>query len=133
VILQVIAAVVAIGTVFDPQFNLDGLQALVSGIAIIAAAVGQAYYSHSRATVKAAATTASAQVAAVSKSDGAQVVGSQSRISDGDQGKSHADTVGTSLEPYGSGAPPHDPVLDDIAVELRRIFLKVEALRPPQQ
>jgi PASTA domain len=74
-VLQVIAAVVAIGTLISKNFNLSGLQAIVPSVAVAAAAAGQLFYSLSRAKVKAAAQNASAQVevakATVANSPGA--------------------------------------------------------------
>src|SRR5258708_12942475 len=57
-LVQAIAAFVTLGTVFHTHFRLNGLQAVVPAVATFAAAVAQSVYSHSRATVKAAAQTA---------------------------------------------------------------------------
>ena len=62
-IVHVIAAVVALGTVFHTHFNLNGLQAIVPSLALVASAVAQGVYSHSRATVKSSAQAAGARVA----------------------------------------------------------------------
>jgi hypothetical protein len=40
---------------FKSNFNLGGVQAVVPAVAVLAAALAQAYYSHCRAVVKAAA------------------------------------------------------------------------------
>jgi hypothetical protein len=48
----------ALGTVFDPSFNLNGVQAIIPSLAIMAAAVAQMFYSTSRARVKSAAQSA---------------------------------------------------------------------------
>jgi hypothetical protein len=60
-LIHVIAAVVALGTVFHTHFNLNGLQAIVPAIALVAAALAQSVYSHSRATVKSSAQAAGAR------------------------------------------------------------------------
>jgi hypothetical protein len=57
-LVQAIAAIVTLGTVFHTHFKLNGLQAVVPAVATFAAAIAQSVYSHSRATVKAAAQTA---------------------------------------------------------------------------
>lgn len=57
-LVTLISAAVALGSVIKPGFNLKGLQAIVPAVALIAAAIAQGLYSHSRATVKAAAQTA---------------------------------------------------------------------------
>src|SRR5258708_12356785 len=57
-LVQAIAPFVTLGTVFHTHFRLNGLQAVVPAVATFAAAVAQSVYSHSRATVKAAAQTA---------------------------------------------------------------------------
>lgn len=62
-LVQAITAIVAIGTMFKSNFNLDGVQAIVPAIAVLAAAVAQAFYSHARASVKSAAQTSAAKVA----------------------------------------------------------------------
>jgi hypothetical protein len=61
-LVNVVAAVVAIGTIFRTNFNLNGAQAAVPAAAVLAAAIAQAFYSHSRATVKVAAQAASSSV-----------------------------------------------------------------------
>lgn len=61
-IVHVIAAVVAIGTLFKADFNLDGVQAIAPSAALAAATIAQVVYSLSRSKVKA---SASAAVAAV--------------------------------------------------------------------
>jgi DMSO reductase anchor subunit len=63
VIVHLIAAIVALGTVFHTHFNLNGLQAIVLAVALVASAVAQSVYSHSRATVKSSAQAAGADVA----------------------------------------------------------------------
>jgi hypothetical protein len=60
-IVHLIAAVVALGTVFHTNFNLNGLQAIVPAVAVVASAIAQSMYSHSRASVKSAAQAAGAQ------------------------------------------------------------------------
>jgi DMSO reductase anchor subunit len=60
-IVHLIAAVIALGTVFHTNFNLNGLQAIVPAVAVIASAIAQSMYSHSRASVKSAAQAAAAQ------------------------------------------------------------------------
>jgi hypothetical protein len=65
-LVHFIAAVVALGTVFHTHFNLNGLQAIVPAVAVMASAVAQSVYSHSRATVKSSAQSAGAQAKAVS-------------------------------------------------------------------
>jgi hypothetical protein len=62
-IVHVIAAVVALGTVFHTNFNLNGLQAVVPSVALVASALAQSVYNHSRATVKSAAQVAGASAA----------------------------------------------------------------------
>lgn len=62
VFVHAIAAVVALGTVIHTNFNLNGLQAIVPAIALVASAIAQSVYSHSRATVKASAQVAGAAV-----------------------------------------------------------------------
>lgn len=62
VFVHLVAAVVALGTVFHTNFDLNGLQAIVPAIALIASAVAQSIYSYSRATVKSSAQSARAQV-----------------------------------------------------------------------
>jgi hypothetical protein len=61
-LVNLVACGVAIGSLFSNHFNLDGVNAIVPSIAVVAAAISQTFYSHSRAKVKAAAQTASAQV-----------------------------------------------------------------------
>src|SRR5580704_1375372 len=51
-LVQALTAIVAIGALFKSNFNLDGVQAVVPAVAVLAAALAQAYYSHSRAVVK---------------------------------------------------------------------------------
>ena len=65
VFVHLIAAIVALGTVFHTHFNLNGLQAIVPAAALFASAVAQSVYSHSRATVKSSAQTAGVQSKAV--------------------------------------------------------------------
>jgi hypothetical protein len=60
-IVHLIAAVLALGTVFHTNFKLNGLQAIVPAVAVIASAIAQSVYSHSRASVKSAAQAAGAQ------------------------------------------------------------------------
>lgn len=62
VFVHAIAAVVALGTVFHTNFNLNGLQAIVPAVALVASAIAQSVYSHSRATVKSSAQVAGAKV-----------------------------------------------------------------------
>jgi hypothetical protein len=62
-IVHVIAAVVALGTVFHTHFNLNGLQAVVPSVALVASAVAQSVYNHSRAAVKSSAQAAGASAA----------------------------------------------------------------------
>jgi hypothetical protein len=62
-IVHVIAAVVALGTVLHTHFNLNGLQAIVPSVALVASAIAQGVYSHSRATVKSSAQAALASAA----------------------------------------------------------------------
>jgi hypothetical protein len=50
VFVHVIAAVFALGTMVHTNFNLNGLQAIVPTIALVASALAQSVYSHSRAT-----------------------------------------------------------------------------------
>lgn len=52
--VSVLAAVVALGTLWRNGFDLSGVQSLVPALAVIAAAIGQAVYSRSRAAVKVA-------------------------------------------------------------------------------
>jgi hypothetical protein len=61
-LVTLIAAAVALGSVIKPGFNLRGLQAIVPAIALIAAAIAQGFYSHSRSTVKAAAQVAASNL-----------------------------------------------------------------------
>ena len=61
-LVNLVACGVAIGSLFSNNFNLDGLNAIVPSVAVVAAALSQLFYSHSRATVKAAAQSASAQL-----------------------------------------------------------------------
>jgi hypothetical protein len=65
VFIHLIVAIVALGTVFHTHFNLNGLQALVPTIALLASAVAQSVYSHSRATVKSSAQAAGVRVKAI--------------------------------------------------------------------
>jgi hypothetical protein len=69
VFVHLIAAVVALGTVIHTNFNLNGLQAIVPAIALVASAIAQSVYSHSRATVKASAQAAGAQVKLAAERD----------------------------------------------------------------
>jgi predicted alpha-1,6-mannanase (GH76 family) len=62
-IVHLIAAIVALGTVFHTHFNLNGLQAVVPSVAVVASALAQSVYSHSRATVKSSAQAAGANAA----------------------------------------------------------------------
>lgn len=61
-LVHAIAAIVALGTVLHTHFNLNGLQAIVPSVALFASAVAQSVYNRSRATVKASAQAAAAQV-----------------------------------------------------------------------
>lgn len=61
-LVHAIAAIVALGTVLHTHFNLNGLQAIVPAVALFASAVAQSVYNRSRATVKASAQAAAAQV-----------------------------------------------------------------------
>jgi hypothetical protein len=54
-VVHAMAAIVALGTVFHTHFNLNGLQAVVPSVALVASAVAQGVYSRSRATVKSSA------------------------------------------------------------------------------
>jgi len=76
-LVQALTAIVAIGAMFKSNFNLDGVQAVVPAVAVLAAALAQAYYSHSRAVVKAAAQNSAAQVvsaqAATPQEDSARI------------------------------------------------------------
>ena len=74
VFVHVIAAVVALGTVVHTNFNLNGLQAIVPTIALVASALAQSVYSHSRATVKSSAQTAEAEVKLADTAGGSQTV-----------------------------------------------------------
>jgi hypothetical protein len=65
VFVHVVAGVVALGTVFHTDFNLNGLQAIVPTIALVASALAQSVYSHSRATVKSSAQKAEAEMTLV--------------------------------------------------------------------
>jgi hypothetical protein len=60
--VNLVAAGVAVGSLFSNNFNLNGVNAVVPSVAVVAAALSQAYYNHSRAKVKASAQAASAQV-----------------------------------------------------------------------
>jgi hypothetical protein len=62
-LVHAITAIVAIVSLFKSNFNLNGIQAVVPGIAVLAAALTQASYGHSRAVVKAAAQNSAAQAA----------------------------------------------------------------------
>jgi hypothetical protein len=64
--VHLIVAVVALGTVFHTNFNLNGLQAIVPAVALIASAVAQSIYSYSRSSVKSSAQAARAQIKAAS-------------------------------------------------------------------
>jgi DMSO reductase anchor subunit len=70
VFVHAIAAVVALGTVIHTNFNLNGLQAIVPAVALVASAIAQSVYSHSRATVKASAQAAGAQVKSAGEQSG---------------------------------------------------------------
>jgi hypothetical protein len=70
-----IAAIVALGTVFHTHFKLNGLQAIVPAVALIASAVAQAVYSQSRATVKSSAQAAGAQARSASAVTGHGLAG----------------------------------------------------------
>jgi hypothetical protein len=61
-LVNVIAGIVAIVTIFKTNFNLNGVQAAVPAVALAAATIAQTYYALSRARVKAAAQDASARV-----------------------------------------------------------------------
>jgi hypothetical protein len=61
-LVSLVAAAVALGSVIKPGFNLKGLQAIVPAVALIAAAIAQGFYSHSRGTVKAAAQAAASSL-----------------------------------------------------------------------
>jgi len=65
VFVHVVAGVVALGTVIHTDFNLNGLQAIVPTIALVASALAQSVYSHSRATVKSSAQKAEAEMTLV--------------------------------------------------------------------
>jgi hypothetical protein len=77
VFVHAIAAVVALGTVIHTNFNLNGLQAIVPAIALVASAIAQSVYSHSRATVKASAQAAGAQVKSEDQHPGIKVAGAE--------------------------------------------------------
>jgi hypothetical protein len=63
VFVHLVTATVALGTIFNPRFKLDGVQAIIPSLAVVASALAQMFYSHSRAGVKAAAQEASSKVA----------------------------------------------------------------------
>jgi hypothetical protein len=63
-LVNLVACGVAIGSLFSNHFNLNGLNAIVPSVAVVAAAISQSFYSHSRSKVKAAAQAASGQVEA---------------------------------------------------------------------
>jgi hypothetical protein len=123
-LIHVIAAVVALGTVFHTHFNLNGLQAVVPAVALVASAVAQSVYSHSRATVKSSAQAAGAHVRSAETTTahgwavGAEsapitvrLTGTQpSPSANGDMDRSVA---GMTADPPPGGAPssarPHGP------------------------
>jgi len=55
---NVLAVVIALGTVFNGKFDFRGAQPLIPAVAMLAAAGVTSWYAHSRGTVKAAAHTA---------------------------------------------------------------------------
>ena len=62
-IVHLLVAIVALGTVFHAHWNLNGLQAIVPAVALMASALAQGFYSHSRATVKSSAQAAGSTTA----------------------------------------------------------------------
>jgi hypothetical protein len=61
-LVQAVAAIVALGSMLKNKFDLNGLQSIVPAVSVIGAAAAQAFYSHARAVVKAAAQSSAAQV-----------------------------------------------------------------------
>jgi hypothetical protein len=94
-LIPVIAAVVALATVFHTHFNLNGIQAIVPAIALVAAAVAQSMYSHSRAVVKSSAQAAGAQAGAGSSA------GSADRATSGESAPIVVKLTG--IQPVSSG------------------------------
>lgn len=135
--LQVIAAVVAIGTLFGVHFNLDGLQALVPVAALLAAIVSHAVYNWSRTAVKTSAITASS-----TPTSGGDV----ETDPDGRGGASGTAAAATPRTPaIGADddtrlpdAPmnlddqQYEQILDNISSDLRAIFLRVQLLKAPR-
>lgn len=64
---NVLAVVVALGTVFNGKFDFRGAQPLIPAVAMLAAAGVTSWYAHSRSTVKAAAHTATGIAIAAGK------------------------------------------------------------------
>lgn len=142
---HLVAATVAIGSLFGAHFNLDGMQSIVPAVAIAAAAIAQAAYSRSRATVKAAAAAAAAPTAPINASahtaneTPAQVDGQRM---DTPTPAPHNDQSSTSVEilPSLLRAPTPDSavtrteqteLLANICVLLRRIYQAVMAIQKP--
>jgi hypothetical protein len=143
-LFHLIAATVALGSLFGVHFNLNGLQSIVPAVAIVAAAFVQAAYSRSRATVKAAASAA----AVLSESNPSTHVsnGSSAQV-DGERADrtisvahNEQSTTSTEIVPHLVERPPPDSaeammnqskVLADIRVLLRRIYQEVMAIQEP--
>jgi hypothetical protein len=98
-LLHVIAGVVAIGTLISNNFKLNGVQAVVPSAAVVAAAIGQVFYSMSRAKVKSAAQTASGQAkvaeASLAQAEAVKAVAqtATARVTSDDPGADRAITI----------------------------------------
>lgn len=89
-IVQALSIAVVAASLAGTNLKLDGVQAVVPSVAVVAAAIAQAFYSHSRAQVKAAAQAASSQAAAA----GVTVQGAPPPV--GDARPRSAEVVGAS-------------------------------------
>lgn len=62
VFVNILALVVAGGTLLNHHFDVTGIQALIPALSVIAAAIVSAVYGNARSSLKAAATQANATV-----------------------------------------------------------------------
>lgn len=99
-LVQALTAIVAIGAIFKGNFNLDGVQAVVPAVAVLAAALAQAYYNHSRAVVKAAAQNAAAQAASAPSATPPEDSAGIGKVVPEPNGAAQHPAANATLQPY---------------------------------
>jgi hypothetical protein len=97
---------------FKSNFNLNGVQAVVPAIAVLAAGVAQAFYSHARAVVKSTAQNSAAQVASARVTAQSPSSAEISNVSTGSNG--------------GAQHPSSDPVQQPILITLKGVEIATQ-------